>query len=146
MQLAPGLTKRTAMVQQMLHRKFWLTNLAAAMTSPQKCHTKRKISVSPYTSLVECQVWVCKPATSMGLPHHQTWQSMPSSQHLCSSFKASHQLQSRMQKEHLPGCPSSLMLLLFNMFTSRMSQMQVWLTVYKRLTEQPLQMLRQMQF
>ncbi len=79
MQLAPGLTKRIVMVQQMLHRCAWLTGLAAAMTQPQKCRTKKTISVSPYTSLVECWGWVRKPATSMGLPHHQTWQSMPSS-------------------------------------------------------------------
>ncbi len=124
MQLAPGLTKRTVMVQQMLHSFPWLTGLAAAMTQPQKCHTKKTISMSPYTSLVECWAWMRKSATSMGLPHHQTWHSMSRSQHLCSSFIASHQLQSQMHKEHLPGCPSSLMLLLFNVFTSCTSQMQ----------------------
>ncbi len=146
MQLAPGLTKRIVMVQQMLHRCAWLTGLAAAMTQPQKCRTKKTISVSPYTSLVECWGWVRKPATSMGLPHHQTWQSMPSSRHRCSSFRASHQLQRRMQTEDLPGCPLSLLLLLFNMLTSCTSQMQLWLTVCRCLTQQHLHMLRQMQF
>ena len=146
MQLAPGLLKRTFMVQLMLHSFPWLTELAAAMTQPQKCHTKRTLSKSPYTSLVECWVWVCKPATSMGLPHHQALQSMSSSQHLCSSFKVSHQLQRRMQTEDLPGCPLSLLLLLFKVFTSCTSQMQVWLTECRSITQQHLQMLRQMQF
>ena len=101
-----SLTRRTAMVQQMLLQNLWLTSLATVTTQTITCHVTKR--VTPHRQQVACMVWKCKSAK---LLLHQRWYSTSSSQRSCICCTKRPQTPNRMQLQSpIDSAPSSALL------------------------------------